>query len=118
MRLSACRDLPAPKFVSPSCRSWPICCAEPVGLGLIASLSRPGGNLAGISALTIVLGAKSVEVLKDLLPKATAMAYLVNRSNPDAEAKAKDARAGGTLRRMRRLPSRQDHGRSARAGRA
>jgi putative ABC transport system substrate-binding protein len=65
--------------------------SEPVGLGLITSLSRPGGNLTGISALTVALGAKSVEVLKDLLPKSTAMAYLVNPSNPDAEAKAKDA---------------------------
>jgi putative ABC transport system substrate-binding protein len=58
---------------------------DPVGLGLVASLNRPGGNVTGMSTLTSELGAKSVEVLKEMLPKAALFAYLVNPSSPSAE---------------------------------
>jgi putative ABC transport system substrate-binding protein len=59
---------------------------DPVGSGLVASLNRPGGNVTGMSTLTTELGAKSLEVLKDMLPKAAAFAYLVNPANPSVEA--------------------------------
>src|SRR4051812_42540027 len=58
---------------------------DPVGLGLVASLNRPGGNVTGMSTLTSELGGKSVEVLKEMLPKAAVFAYLINPSSPSAE---------------------------------
>ena len=61
---------------------------DPVGLGLVASLNRPGGNLTGMSTLTTPLVAKGVELLKELLPAATVMAYLANPSNPSAGGEA------------------------------
>jgi len=56
--------------------------SDPVALGLVASLNRPGGNLTGMSTLTTPLVAKGIELLKELLPVATGMAYLANPSNP------------------------------------
>jgi putative ABC transport system substrate-binding protein len=51
---------------------------DPVQLGLVATLSRPGGNLTGIDAFTAQSGAKRLEVLHDLLPKATRIGVVVN----------------------------------------
>jgi putative ABC transport system substrate-binding protein len=51
---------------------------DPVQLGLVASLSRPDSNLTGIDAFTAQSGAKRLEVLHDLLPKATRIGVLVN----------------------------------------
>ena len=65
---------------------------DPVGFGLVASLHRPGGNITGMATLTSELGAKSVEVLKDLLPKAAVIAYLLNPSNPSSDAEAEGGR--------------------------
>jgi ABC-type uncharacterized transport system substrate-binding protein len=51
---------------------------DPVAAGLVASLSRPGGNLTGITSLTAEVGPKRVELLHELLPTATSIALLVN----------------------------------------
>jgi putative ABC transport system substrate-binding protein len=58
---------------------------EPERLGLVASLSRPGGNVTGMSTFAAELWAKSVELLKELVPTATVIAYLVNPSSPSVE---------------------------------
>lgn len=67
--------------------------SDPVRLGLVASLSRPGGNITGMSTLTTHLGPKGVELLKELVPKAAVMAYLVNPSNPSGELEFREALA-------------------------
>jgi putative tryptophan/tyrosine transport system substrate-binding protein len=65
--------------------------SDPVGLGLVASLNRPGGNLTGMSTLTTPLVAKGVELLKELLPATAVMSYLANPSNPSGAAEAQAA---------------------------
>jgi putative ABC transport system substrate-binding protein len=55
---------------------------DPVGAGLVESLSRPGGKITGISNATEELLAKRVEILKEALPRATHLAVLFNVSNP------------------------------------
>jgi len=55
---------------------------NPIDAGLVASLNRPGGNATGMSSLSIGVTAKRLELLHELLPTATALAYLVNPASP------------------------------------
>jgi putative ABC transport system substrate-binding protein len=55
---------------------------DPVEVGLVPSLSRPGGNITGVSILDVELGPKRLELLHELVPTATMMAALVNPSDP------------------------------------
>ena len=67
---------------------------DPVKLGLVASLARPGGNLTGVNFFTGELAAKRLEFLRDLVPGAARIAVLVTPSNPTtAEAIVRDAQA-------------------------
>ena len=56
--------------------------SDPVEVGLVASLSRPGGNMTGVANLTVEIGAKQLEFLHELVPAATLIALLVNPANP------------------------------------
>jgi putative tryptophan/tyrosine transport system substrate-binding protein len=56
--------------------------ADPVEVGLIGSLSRPGGNVTGVTTLNVEVGAKRLELLHELVPTATIIAALVNPTNP------------------------------------
>src|SRR5262249_11618514 len=58
---------------------------DPLGLGLVASLARPGGNLTGFSNLGGELNAKRLELLSELVPQAKVIALLVNPNNPGAD---------------------------------
>jgi putative tryptophan/tyrosine transport system substrate-binding protein len=65
--------------------------ADPVAAGLVTSLSRPGGNLTGATRLSVELTPKRLEALREVLPKATTVALLVNPTDPVvAEAQSKD----------------------------
>jgi len=58
---------------------------DPVGLGLVASLARPGGNLTGFSNIASELTPKRLELLSDLVPQARVIALLLNPTNPTTE---------------------------------
>jgi putative ABC transport system substrate-binding protein len=67
---------------------------DPVRLGLVASLARPGGNLTGINFLTTELAAKRLGLLRELLPAAARVAVLVNPANAgQAETTLKDVQS-------------------------
>jgi len=66
---------------------------DPVKLGLVASLSRPGGNATGVANISRSLDAKRLELLRDLVPAASRVVYLVNPSAPDVKSLETQIRA-------------------------
>ena len=66
---------------------------DPVEIGLVASLNRPGGNVTGVSSMAGELGSKRVGLLQELVPRAARLAVLINPNNPLAEAFVADIRA-------------------------
>src|SRR5262245_36201389 len=63
---------------------------DPVRVGLVASLNRPGGNATGVSVFTARLGSKRLGLLHEMVPSASPIAILVNPTNHDTEHEAKD----------------------------
>jgi putative ABC transport system substrate-binding protein len=57
---------------------------DPVGVGLVASLNRPGGNATGMTLISPALGQKRLEMLREIAPQASVIAMLVNPVSPDA----------------------------------
>jgi ABC-type uncharacterized transport system substrate-binding protein len=68
---------------------------DPVELGLVTSLSRPGGNITGVVNLNVELGPKRLEVMHELLPNAKVIALLVNPTHVLAERQTRDLQAAG-----------------------
>ena len=66
---------------------------DPVRSGLVASLNRPGGNLTGVTWLAVSVGTKRLELLRQVVPKATTIAMLVQPNMPEAEPERKDVQA-------------------------
>jgi putative ABC transport system substrate-binding protein len=66
---------------------------DPVKIGLVASLSRPGGNITGVTQLNAEVASKRLELAHELVPAATVIAVLVNPTNPDTEALVRDLQA-------------------------
>jgi putative ABC transport system substrate-binding protein len=66
---------------------------DPVRAGLVASLNRPGANVTGVSFFSGELGSKQLELLRQLAPKATLVAMLMNPSTPTGEGERKDVEA-------------------------
>jgi putative ABC transport system substrate-binding protein len=64
--------------------------SDPVRDGLVASLNRPGGNITGVAFLVTGLGAKRLDLLRQLVPKANLIAMLVNPGSVDTEAERRD----------------------------
>ncbi len=63
---------------------------DPVAAGLVASLNRPGGKLTGTTIMALQLGPKRLELLRQLLPNATAMTMLINPAFPTTSAEARE----------------------------
>jgi putative tryptophan/tyrosine transport system substrate-binding protein len=70
-----------------------IAAEDPVRLGLVASLARPGGNLTGVNFLSAELAAKRLELVRELVPTATRISVLLNPTGPNSETTLRDAQA-------------------------
>ncbi|HEY8132359.1 MAG TPA: ABC transporter substrate-binding protein [Thermoanaerobaculia bacterium] len=65
--------------------------SDPVGLGLVTNLARPGGNITGLALLTVELVTKQLQLLTQAVPKVSRVALLTNPSNPGAALQRRDA---------------------------
>src|SRR5215471_14568488 len=89
-------DLPSALAAKAATQTIPIVFAigaDPVKVGLVGSLSRPSGNLTGVTVFLTVLGPKRVELLHELLPEVNTIALLGNPGNPNFQPDVPDIRA-------------------------
>ena len=73
---------------------------DPVGIGLVESLARPGGNITGLSSVAPDLAAKRLELLKEAFPKTSRVALLFNAAIPPAEVGLKEMRLAAPMLRQ------------------
>jgi putative ABC transport system substrate-binding protein len=71
---------------------------DPVAMGLVASLARPGGNVTGVTTLSVEIGAKRLELIRETVSRARIMALLTNPTNPNnAEAVSRETQAAASM---------------------
>jgi putative tryptophan/tyrosine transport system substrate-binding protein len=68
--------------------------ADPIAMGLIATLNRPGGNLTGVTSLNVQVTPKRLEILCEVVPTATLIAVLLNPTSPTAASQLRNLQAG------------------------
>jgi putative ABC transport system substrate-binding protein len=71
---------------------------DPVEQRLVASLARPGGNITGVSVLSVELTAKQLELLSELVPQARVIALLVNPNNANTEPMIRNAQEAASTK--------------------
>ena len=79
------RGTPAAQAAKTATETLPIVMAaigEPLGVGVVASLARPGGNVTGMSAFVTELSGKRIELMKEIVPSISHVAFLQNMANP------------------------------------
>jgi putative ABC transport system substrate-binding protein len=67
--------------------------ADPIAMGLVSSLNRPGGDLTGVTSLNVEVGPKRLEILHELVPTAAVVAVLVNPTSPTADSQLRNLQA-------------------------
>jgi putative tryptophan/tyrosine transport system substrate-binding protein len=77
--------------------------ADPVQFGLVSSFSRPEGNITGVAILTNTLAPKQLELLHEVVPTSTLVAFLVNPKNPITESDTRDVRSAANTTRQQIL---------------
>jgi putative ABC transport system substrate-binding protein len=90
---------PAAQAAKAATRDTPIVMAlagDPIANGLVDSLSRPGGNVTGMSGVNAQLGGKCVELIREMLPAAHRVVALANAPDPFSKPFVEQIRAGGT----------------------
>jgi ABC-type uncharacterized transport system substrate-binding protein len=70
--------------------------ADPIAIGLVSSLNRPGGNLTGVSSLNVEVTPKRLEILHEAVPTAAVVAVLVNPTSPTADSQLKSLQAAAS----------------------
>src|SRR5262245_26476729 len=78
---------------------------DPIGLGLVASLARPGGNATGLSNLQVELAGKKIELLREVLPGLRRLAVLANVGNPQAALDMGEAQSAASKLGLQVIPS-------------
>src|SRR5260370_6778449 len=74
--------------------------SDPIGSGLVSSINRPTSNVTGIAFMFTRLGAKNLELLRELVPQATVIGALANPINPNAEPQLKDLQVAARALRL------------------
>ena len=74
--------------------------ADPIAMGLVSSMSRPGGNITGVSSLSVEVTPKRLEILHELVPTATRVAALLNPTSPTADSQTRNLQAAARVLRL------------------
>ena len=70
---------------------------DPINSGIVSSLNHPGSNITGVTFLISTLGSKRLELLRELVPSATVIGFLVNAANPTSDAQISDVQAAARM---------------------